>query len=173
MNANLFRQSLLSIIRKNPSLTLRPLRTLEQRPFLQCQLQNQHRLNQIALISTSKSGKEAVAAAELTKSQQDETKKPKKKYWISYGYSTESEEEDRWIMNTIHFWLFTVGIVGIGYLFVYWPDARMKNWYMREAFIELAKREAAGLPPIDPNFVPPENINLPSEEELGDFEIII
>lgn len=48
-----------------------------------------------------------------------------------------------------------------------------KHWFQREAYIELARREALGLPLIDPNLVPPENINLPTEEELGEFDIIV
>lgn len=55
----------------------------------------------------------------------------------------------------------------------YYPDVRMRDWTQREAYIELARREAAGLPAIDPDLLPRESINLPSEEELGDFEIII
>lgn len=50
---------------------------------------------------------------------------------------------------------------------------RMKNWVWREAFLELERREREGLPLVDPNYVPPETIELPSEEEIGDQEIII
>ena len=56
---------------------------------------------------------------------------------------------------------------------MYSPDSRYKEWAVREAYIELARREALGLPLIDADLVPRENINLPTEEELGDFEIII
>ena len=49
----------------------------------------------------------------------------------------------------------------------------MKDWAHREAYLAIRAREAAGLPHIDPNMVDPANIVLPSDEELGDFEIII
>jgi len=41
--------------------------------------------------------------------------------------------------------------------------------------LELARREANGLPLIDPNLVPPEKLlpYLPTDEELGDTEVII
>jgi len=44
---------------------------------------------------------------------------------------------------------------------------------MREAYLDIARREKQGLPPIDPYFVPPETVPLPTEEEIGDREIII
>ena len=49
----------------------------------------------------------------------------------------------------------------------------MKDWVSREAFLELARREKEGLPLIDANVVPIENIELPTDEELEDREIII
>jgi NADH dehydrogenase (ubiquinone) 1 beta subcomplex subunit 11 len=39
--------------------------------------------------------------------------------------------------------------------------------------LELARREKAGEPLVNPDYVPCEQINLPSEEELGDTEIVI
>jgi NADH dehydrogenase (ubiquinone) 1 beta subcomplex subunit 11 len=73
----------------------------------------------------------------------------------------------------IMFGTVTLGLVGTGFLLAYWPDHRLRDWAQREAYIEIARREALGLPHIDPNLVPPEKINLPTEEELGDFEVII
>ena len=54
-------------------------------------------------------------------------------------------------------------------------SSRMVSWTQREAYLELARREANGLPLIDPNLVPPEKMKkyLPTDEELGDTEIII
>lgn len=49
----------------------------------------------------------------------------------------------------------------------------MFDWAQREAFLQLRKREAEGLPLIDPNLVDAEKIELPSDEELGNTEIII
>lgn len=42
---------------------------------------------------------------------------------------------------------------------------------MREAFLELDRREKLGLPLIDPNLVPPENLHLPTEEELNEMDV--
>ena len=49
----------------------------------------------------------------------------------------------------------------------------MHEWCQREAFLRLREREAAGELPISADFVDPKLIELPSEEELGDTEIII
>ena len=50
---------------------------------------------------------------------------------------------------------------------------RRQHWLQREAYLELERREKAGLPLIDRNLVPVEQVELPSEEELGNVEIII
>ena len=49
----------------------------------------------------------------------------------------------------------------------------MKDWAQREAFLEIRRREAEGLPHVDANLVDPDNFELPSDEELGDTKIII
>lgn len=46
-------------------------------------------------------------------------------------------------------------------------------WAQREAYLELARREKEGLPLIDPNLIEGSKVELPSEEELGDFDIVI
>jgi NADH dehydrogenase (ubiquinone) 1 beta subcomplex subunit 11 len=49
----------------------------------------------------------------------------------------------------------------------------MNDWCHREAHLELSRREKAGIPLVSPDYVPIENIKLPSDEELGDMEIVI
>lgn len=49
----------------------------------------------------------------------------------------------------------------------------MIDWVKRESYIELRRREAAGLPLIDKNLIPVEKIKLPTDDELGDTKIII
>lgn len=44
---------------------------------------------------------------------------------------------------------------------------------MREAYLQLHRREKLGLPLVDKNLIDPAKIELPSDEELGDTEIII
>ena len=43
---------------------------------------------------------------------------------------------------------------------------RRRDWSQREAYLEIARREALGLPLIDPDYIPPEKMLLPSDEEL-------
>lgn len=50
---------------------------------------------------------------------------------------------------------------------------RMVDWAQREGYLELRRREAKGLPLIDPNLVSIDKVQLPEDEELGDTEIII
>lgn len=58
----------------------------------------------------------------------------------------------------------------ISFLVLY---CRLQDWSQREAFLQLDYREKNGLPLIDPELIPVEKLNLPSDEELGDFNIVI
>ena len=49
----------------------------------------------------------------------------------------------------------------------------LREWSVREAYLELDRREKAGLPLIDPYLVPPDQVELPAEDEIGDADIII
>ncbi|MCP9266025.1 hypothetical protein DINM_021479 [Dirofilaria immitis] len=51
------------------------------------------------------------------------------------------------------------------------PQAR--DWAYREAHLEMARREKAGLSYISRDLVRPDKIVLPSDEELQNFEIVI
>ncbi|ODN03970.1 NADH dehydrogenase [ubiquinone] 1 beta subcomplex subunit 11, mitochondrial [Orchesella cincta] len=93
--------------------------------------------------------------------------------WQSYGFDSKDPDLDINRRNFMFFITITIGIVGSGFIMTYSPDVRMKDWNQREAYIELARREALGLPPVDRNLVPVDQVELPSEEELGDFDIII
>jgi len=54
-----------------------------------------------------------------------------------------------------------------------WPNA--KEWSRREAHLELARRQKAGLPLISKDLIDPDKVlpTLPSDEELRDFPINI
>jgi len=132
-----------------------------------------------ASISTSKMNRDVTVTAEGAPKEEvkvrvdDFSYEAAKKKWVSYGFDHLSEEDD---LNRRNFFMFatvTVCLVGGTLLFSYFPDVKMKGWVQREAYMELARREALGLPQIDENLVPVADINLPTEEELGDFEIII
>ena len=50
-----------------------------------------------------------------------------------------------------------------------------RNWARREAYLEMERRDKAGLPYISPDLLQPNRVHkcLPSDEELGDFQILI
>jgi len=93
--------------------------------------------------------------------------------WQSFGWSIESEAEDKRLMHYTFFWTVGVGIVLGSFIWAYMPEPRGLDWAHREAFLQILARESAGLPLVDHNLVDPAKIELPSEEELGDTKIII
>ncbi|EFA10819.1 NADH dehydrogenase [ubiquinone] 1 beta subcomplex subunit 11, mitochondrial-like Protein, partial [Tribolium castaneum] len=95
------------------------------------------------------------------------------KNWVSYGFDAKGKESDRTAMHSIMFASVTLCLVCGGYFMMYAPDYNLKDWSQREAFLELRRREKMGLPLVDPNLIDPAKIQLPSDEELGDTEIII
>ncbi|XP_013786302.1 NADH dehydrogenase [ubiquinone] 1 beta subcomplex subunit 11, mitochondrial-like [Limulus polyphemus] len=131
-----------------------------------------------SFISTSKKNKEtAVIPEQIFKQKTAEdfanVKSELEKNWVSYGWSVESKEDDRSTYRTCCFMGITVCLVGGGFVLMYMPDFRSKQWSVREAFLQLHRREKLGLPLIDKNLIDPSKIDLPSDEELGDTEIII
>lgn len=95
------------------------------------------------------------------------------KNWISYGFDYIDMREDRYLAHLIFFSFIVVIFGGSGFIFYYYPDTRLDNWSTREAFLELERRKRLGLPLIDKNYVDPAKVVLPTEEELGDTEVII
>merc|ERR1712095_108000 len=87
--------------------------------------------------------------------------------WQSKGYDHYDEQTDNeWHMLSM-FCLVTMVIPAIA-LWAYLPDRRLRDWSIREAFLVLKEREAAGLEPLSKDFIDPEKIlaHLPSDEEL-------
>lgn len=95
------------------------------------------------------------------------------KNWVSWGWDLKDKQTDVDYMNSTFFFSVTLCIVIGGTFWAYTPDNLLRDWSQREAFLELRRREANGLPLIDPNYVDPAKIQLPTDEELGDTEIII
>lgn len=95
------------------------------------------------------------------------------KSWVSYGYDMKDKATDRNAMHSTMFASFTLCIVVASFYWFYAPDVLLKDWAQRQAYIELHRREANGLPLVDPNFIDPAKIELPSDEELEDTEIVI
>lgn len=102
-----------------------------------------------------------------------EETKPVKRKWISYGFNEESEVEDRHALHQTMFVTITIVMVLGCTVMAYLPDVRGKDWAQREAYLQIRYREENGLPLIDPNMIDPSKIILPTDEELGDTEIII
>lgn len=98
---------------------------------------------------------------------------PLPKTWVSYGFSKDNYYEDRLLTHLFLFFGFSWALLGSMWILYYYPDMNHHEWYRREAFLELRRREAAGLPLVDPDYVPPSQVKLPSDEELGSYEIII
>ena len=120
-------------------------------------------------ISTSKKNTDtAVTTADTS------TPDPKvRKNWVSFGFEINDEEEDRINMHWTFFFSVTLLLVGGGFYLIYLPDYTMRDWAQREGFLELRRRERLGLPLVDPNIIDPSKVVLPTDEELGDTDIII
>jgi NADH dehydrogenase (ubiquinone) 1 beta subcomplex subunit 11 len=123
------------------------------------------------LISTSPKKSDTATIDSTTTAKTSETKTEEN--WVSWGWDLKNKEADRNWMNSSFFFSVTLGLVVAGFYLAYSPDNFYKDWAQREAFLELRRREAAGLPAIDCNYVDPAKIELPSDEELGETEIII
>ncbi|XP_026757723.1 NADH dehydrogenase [ubiquinone] 1 beta subcomplex subunit 11, mitochondrial [Galleria mellonella] len=124
-----------------------------------------HMNRTIRNISTSKKNSDTATTACDTSE--------KDKNWVSYGFDYTSKEEDTNAHHSSFFFSVSLCLVFGGFLWAYSPDMHMRDWTQREAFLELRRREKAGLPPIDPNYINPKSVKLPSESELADVEIII
>lgn len=123
-------------------------------------------------ISTSPKNRETVAIPkEQTKT--EESSAASNKNWVSYGFSSKDQTEDRNSMKSSFFFSVTLCIVWGTLMWSYLPDIHLRDWSQREAYLELRRREAAGQDPICRDFIDPSLMVLPSDEELGEMEIII
>lgn len=97
----------------------------------------------------------------------------KTKNWVYWGFDTQSRTDDDNFMKASFFFSITLCLVWGSFVYFYQPDPLLRDWSQREAYLELRRREAAGLEPIDANYIDPAKIELPSDEDLGSLEIII
>ncbi|XP_064606315.1 NADH dehydrogenase [ubiquinone] 1 beta subcomplex subunit 11, mitochondrial-like [Liolophura sinensis] len=134
------------------------------------------------MISTSKKNKDSVSTVEPIQSPKTDTERPEdmfpadpyhEKNWISYGYDLVDKEDDRFFHRVTMFLFISLGLCLTTFVIAYMPDNKLDQWSHREAYLELARREKDGLPLIDCELIDPSTIELPSDEELGDTEIII
>ncbi|MFH4980779.1 hypothetical protein AB6A40_007488 [Gnathostoma spinigerum] len=97
--------------------------------------------------------------------------------WIWFSQVAYDEHQDWLRFHQIAFLMFTVLTTWITCWIMFarpdWPQAR--EWALREAHLEMARREKAGLPYISKDLIDPKRVEpiLPSDEELRDFEILI
>jgi len=96
--------------------------------------------------------------------------------WMSFGYVWNDEYYDWAWHHTVMFFGYCVFMYGFGSALFYgrdWPD--MHEWARRESYLELARREKYGYPYISPDYIERSKLEaqLPSEEELGEYPIII
>lgn len=93
--------------------------------------------------------------------------------WVSYGFDLADRDKDRQLTRATFFLGLSVCVIGYIFVWSYLPDMQQMEWARREAYILVRDREAAGLEPIAPDYIDPAKIVLPTDEELGDTEIII
>lgn len=137
----------------------------------------QHSVRNARLISSSQKNREA-ATVDLSKKAAVKPAEPAaaattNKNWVSYGFDYKTESEDRDSMHSTFLFTVTFCLVLGTFYWAYLPDPQLQDWAQREAYLELRRREAAGLEPISKDFVDPSQIVLPSDEELGNTEIVI
>uniref|UniRef100_A0A182FDE3 NADH dehydrogenase [ubiquinone] 1 beta subcomplex subunit 11, mitochondrial n=2 Tax=Anopheles albimanus TaxID=7167 RepID=A0A182FDE3_ANOAL len=134
-----------------------------------------HSLRSTRLISSSQKNRDA-ATIDIPKKDTASTATAAaatNKNWVSYGFDRHDEAEDRSATHASFFFAVTLCLVLGGAYWSYLPDPQLQDWSQREAYLELRRREAAGLDPISKDFIDPAQIVLPSDEELGNTEIII
>lgn len=136
---------------------------------------NQSR-NGFRAISTSQKNKDSVA---VSASKTKDCAEPEidftdtTKHWVSYGFDHKNKSTDRVTTNMSMFLSITMCLVVGTFIWSYLPDPMLRDWAQREAYLVLRQREAAGLEPISRDYIDPSTITLPSDEELGQTEIII
>jgi len=87
-------------------------------------------------------------------------------HWVSFGYDYHDREADVATHRTLAF-VTVFQLIAITFYANYVPDFNRRDWCQREAYLEIARREALGLPLVDPDYIPPEKMLLPSDEELA------
>jgi len=86
--------------------------------------------------------------------------------WVSLGYDFHNRQEDA-AMHRLMGFLTVFQLMALCFYWNYNTDFKKHDWAQREAYLEIARREALGLPLIDPDYIPPEKMLLPTDEELA------
>jgi NADH dehydrogenase (ubiquinone) 1 beta subcomplex subunit 11 len=150
-----------ALIRLNNSANLRKVLALAAQRNARC-------------ISTSQKQKSDTATVTQTgKVDFSEEAVAKSKNWVSWGFDFKDEAADRAAMKGSFFFSVTLCLVFGSFVWAYLPDNQMRDWAQREGYLELRRRESLGLDPISRDYVDPATVELPSDEDLGNTEIII
>lgn len=129
--------------------------------------------NHSRLISTSEKKRETISAEVSAAAHTKADSAAVKKNWVSYGFEFKNETEDRNTTKSSFFFAITLCMVWGSFVWSYLPDTQLRDWAQREGYLELRRREANGLEPIARDYFDPSTVELPSDEELGQTEIII
>ena len=128
----------------------------------------------VRFISTSPKKSDTATISTTEKSEEPISKTAEKnKNWVYWGFDTKDQTRDNDAMNATFFFSVSLCLVGGTFIFFYQPDFLNRDWAQREAYLELRRREAAGVDLVNPHYIDPESMELPPDEELGGVEIII
>lgn len=125
------------------------------------------------LISTSQKNRETATAAVSPSKTETQSSVATDKNWVSYGFEFKDQAADRSSMKGSFFFSVTLCLVWGTFVWSYLPDTQMRDWAQREGYLELRRREAAGVEPINKEYVDVSSIQLPEDSDLGNTEIII
>lgn len=101
------------------------------------------------------------------KSIEDFANPDKTGHWVSFGFDEVDKKLDRHWSRVTMFSIFAVFLPILTFYLYYEPDCiRNKEWVCREAYLELHRREKHGLPYVDPDYIPRDQMILPSEDEI-------
>jgi len=146
---------------------------LTNRAVLQRSMAVNQALRLSRTIKTSPKKDETAAVAAPQSVSKEDFANPSPKNWVSYGFDYKDEAHDRNTTKMSFFVTVTLCLVWGTFFWAYLPDTQLRDWAQREGYLELRRREEAGVDLVNPNYIDPESFNLPSDEDLGDTEIII
>lgn len=95
--------------------------------------------------------------------------------WDSLGWNNFDPKEDAEMASISFLLIVTFALVFFSFMWGYSPKHISKDWHVREAYLLLREREAAGVEPISRDFIDPEKVlaSLPSDEDLKKAGVVI
>jgi len=95
--------------------------------------------------------------------------------WQSYGYDYNDQKIDAQKNAVWMFALISIGMVCSIMVQAHQPDRKHRDWAIREAYLLLREREAAGVEPLSRDLIDPQKVldHLPSDEELKEMGVVI